>query len=341
MPAFKPRRRSRFQSLCYFVFGLGFVLFLYYYALHEPRSAPDTVAKEAASNSTLGFQKILVLSKSPSWRTRGLKAASAYTGLDIEIPVQSLPTDEFIQLWRKLGDPNGKHPGLGQAYNWIAHLDLVKYAIALDLETVLILEDDVDWDVTIKQQMQLISSAVREFTFVDDEDETPYGKSWDILWIGHSGDPLKNETRRVEFKDPSVPSKDQYTGWTKPYYNLNPGSRYVQRAVNPVGTIGYAMTKRGMKKVALWAGKGENEAYDIRLLEGCRSKDLSCIVVNPQLMHHYVPPMDFGHISEVAGVNGAGSKAEEEDFEKLMGSTPNIVQSTRCRVLFGSTCLRK
>jgi hypothetical protein len=51
----------------------------------------------------------------------------------------------------------------------------VKYAVAADYKTALILEDDVDWDVTIKDQMRLASDAVREFTFVDNEDRTPYG----------------------------------------------------------------------------------------------------------------------------------------------------------------------
>jgi hypothetical protein len=288
------------------------------------------------------FEKILVLSKEPSWRTRGLKAAAAYTGLDIQIPVQTLPTEELVQAFRQLGSPKVKHPGLGQTYNWLAHLDLVKHAVALDLETVLILEDDVDWDVTLKHQMQLISSAVREFTFVNEGNVTPYGVSWDVLWLGHSGEHTGNDTRRLVFKDPSAPSEADYTGWAKKYMrNIKPGTRVVQRGVNPIGTIGYALTRRGAKKVAKWTGKGENEAYDIRLLQGCKRKDLSCIVVNPEIMHHYVPPREFGHVSEVAEASGTGSRAEEEDFERLMGSTPNVLRSTRCWVLFGSTCLRK
>jgi hypothetical protein len=207
---------------------------------------------------------------------------------------------------------------------------------------VLILEDDADWDVTLKDQMPLISSAVRAFTLVDEKDTTPYGRSWDILWLGHSGEHTGNDTRRLEFEDPSAPLEANYTGWAKKYMSaIKPGTRVIQRGVNPVGTIGYALTRRGAKKVAKWAGKGENEAYDIRLLQGCKTKDLSCLVVNPEIMHHYVPPREFGHVSEVAEVNGGGSRAEEEDFEKLMGSTPNILSSTRCWVLFSSTCLRK
>ena len=90
-----------------------------------------------------------------------------------------------------------------------------------------------------------------------------------------------------------------------------------------------------------WAGKGQNEAYDIRLQEGCKSKELSCLIVNPEMMHHYTPPGEFGLISNVANANSKGSKAEEEEFEKVMGNTPNIAHSARCRVLFNDVCPRK
>jgi hypothetical protein len=91
----------------------------------------------------------------------------------------------------------------------------------------------------------------------------------------------------------------------------------------------------------MWPGKGENEAFDIRLMQGCKEKHLSCLTINPEVMHHYVPPTEFGHISNVAEVNGRGSEAEDEKFEKVMGNTANIVHSTRCKVLFYSTCQRK
>lgn len=288
------------------------------------------------------FQKLLVLSKGPSWRTRGLLAAADYTGLDIEIPKQPHVTDELVDAFQKMGPENVKHPLRGETLNWLAHLDLVKFVVAADLETVLIMEDDVDWDVRIKDQMRLISDAVREFTYVDSQNTTPYGLSWDILWIGHCGEHTDRDTRRIEFSDPSCPLAENYTGWSKKFLeNLAPGMRAVQRGRNPVCTFGYALTRRGAQKVLKWAGKGENEAYDIRLLQGCKSKDLSCITVNPELMHHYTPPREFGHISNVAAGNGEGSEAEEEEYEKVMGNTANIVRSARCRVLFDSTCQRK
>ena len=288
------------------------------------------------------FQKILVLSKGPSWRTRGLTAAAEHTGLDLEIPVQTLPTEEMIAAFRAIGPENVKHPLRGEAFNWLAHLDLVKYIVAQDLETALVLEDDVDWDISLRHQMHLISVAVRDFTDTPEDDLAPYGHAWDILWIGHCGERINKDTRRLEFPDPTVPLPGNYTGWAKKYMDaIAPGRRAVHRSINPVCSFGYGMTRRGAQKVLRWAGKGENEAYDIRLLEGCKGKALSCITVTPEIMHHYSPPREFGHVSNVADVNGQGSAAEEEEFEFVMGNTANIVNSTRCHVLFNSTCQRK
>lgn len=54
-------------------------------------------------------------------------------------------------------------PALGSAAAWLAHIDLLKYVISADLETAFIVEDDVDWDVRIKDQARLISDNVRAF----------------------------------------------------------------------------------------------------------------------------------------------------------------------------------
>jgi len=284
-----------------------------------------------------------VLSKGPSWRTRGLHAAAKYTGLDVTIPIQPHVTDEMIAAFQEMGSKDVPHPKqLGEARTWLSSLDLVKYMVASDLETALILEDDVDWDVSIKDQMRRVSNAVREFTLTDAEDRTPYGNAWDLLWIGHCGEPTNNDTRRLEFADPTAALPEDYIGWSRRYMGgITPGKRSVQRGVHTVCSFGIALSRRGAVKVLKWAGKGENEAYDIRLQQGCKSKDLSCLTVNPELMHHYVPPAEFGHISTVWDANLKGSKAEEFEFEHVMGDTPNILHSARCKALFNSACPRK
>lgn len=96
-----------------------------------------------------------------------------------------------------------------------------------------------------------------------------------------------------------------------------------------------------MQKVLDWAGKGQAEAYDIRLMSGCKLKQLDCVTITPEVMHHYTPTKELGYVSLVAEQDGKGSSVEEERYESSMGATENIVNSTRCEVLFNSRCLKK
>jgi len=286
-----------------------------------------------------------VLSEGPSWRIRGLKSAAIYSGIDLDIPVQPPLTEEIIDTFQKMGSPSVPHPrGRGEAKNWLSFLDIIKYIVAQDLESALILEDDVDWDVLIKNSMKLLSDAVRKFTWTSDEDRSPYGNSWDLLWIGHCAEPTRNDTRRLLYDDPSAPNPENYIPpywflWSKDYMNgLASGKRSVQRGVHTDCSFAIAFSRRGAIKVLKYAGKGEDTSFDTRLKNGCKKKDLSCLVVTPELMPHYIPPAEFGHISTVAKANEKGSRAEEEEFEHVMGSTPNILRSARCKALFESTC---
>ncbi|KAI1302649.1 hypothetical protein F5Y03DRAFT_208362 [Xylaria venustula] len=149
-------------------------------------SIPRDPPINAAANDTLGFQKILALSTGPSWRTRGLDAAAQLTGLQVTVPTQPRNPPELLDAFAKIGKEQGAATPLpGSTRAWVGHLDLLKYVITSDLETAFIVEDDVDWDVRIKEQTKLVSENVRLYTQTSPEDVTPYGTSWDVLWLGH------------------------------------------------------------------------------------------------------------------------------------------------------------
>jgi hypothetical protein len=70
--------------------------------------------------------------------------------------------------------------------------------------SALILEDDADWDVTIKSQLvefakgaQFLQGTESKNTRENSESKTnsPYGDDWDLLWLGHCG------TRNREWED--------------------------------------------------------------------------------------------------------------------------------------------
>jgi hypothetical protein len=244
-----------------------------------------------------------------------------------------------------MGPANVPHPrGRGEVKNWLSFLDIIKYIVAQNLESALILEDDVDWDVSIKNSMKLLSDAARKFTLTSKEDRSPYGHSWDLLWIGHCAEPTRNNTMRLLYDDPSAPPPEKYIAppwfpWSNQYMDgLMAGKRAVQRGQHTDCSFAIALSRRGATKVLKFAGKGEDTQFDTRLKNGCKTKDLSCLAVTPELMHHYMPPPEFGHISTVADANEKGSRVEEEEFEHIMGNTPNILRSTRCKALFDSEC---
>ena len=315
----------------------------------SPGIVVQSSPRDMAANDTLGFQKILALSKGPSWRSRGLEAAAKITNLTIEIPLQSSFTEEFVNAFMEIGPPESKHPGRGSALAWLAHLDLIKFFIASDLDTAMIMEDDVDWDTAIKEQMSLFSDAVRNFSQVDTNDPAPYGRSWDILWPGHCGELTRDSTVRLEFNDTTLGRPkplDSYVGFSEfainnaKGANIKTGYRAVQMAVFPVCSFAYALNRENAQKVLTWAGRGQDEAFDVVLNRGCRERHLNCITVNPELMHHYIPPDGYGYISSVKAGDGKGGGSEEGDFESVKGQTANIIHSARCEALFEDTCLQ-
>lgn len=50
----------------------------------------------------------------------------------------------------------------------------------------MILEDDADWDVEIKEQVVRAQDSLRKLTEPGTEDL--WGTEWDVLYLGHCGD---------------------------------------------------------------------------------------------------------------------------------------------------------
>jgi GR25 family glycosyltransferase involved in LPS biosynthesis len=309
--------------------------------LNTPHNDPPALAGAlAASNSTLGFHKILALSHTPSWRSRALLKASKHAGLDIDIPKQAQWSPELVDAFRSMGSTGMPHPKQGAALAWLAHLDLVKYFIMSDYNTALILEDDVDWDVNIKEQAVRIAEAVRTYTNVTETEVAPYGRWWDILWLGHCAEFVDIDKSHLSFSDPTVVPKEKYNGWTREHVMKIPeGQRFVQRALGPICTFGYAISRSGAAKILQHAGRGQHEAYDLQISLVCRDGTLKCISVNPEIFHQYYPLVSAGYVSEVDSANGKEGEVDKKEFDQLMGSTENIVTSTRCHVIFGKPCM--
>ncbi|KAI1342424.1 glycosyltransferase family 25 protein [Xylariaceae sp. FL0016] len=298
---------------------------------------------DSASNATLGFQNILALSPAPSWRTRGLEAAARLTGLHITVPRQPKNPDAFIHAFQSIGQETGNLiPELGSAKAWMAHLDLLKHVVANEIETALIMEDDVDWDVRIKDQMRLVWENVRKYTSNHEDEPAPDGDDWDVLWLGHCGSTIEDYLPEpLQYADGTRCRTEDYLGWSKIYVQgkLSEGYRQVQYSSQTVCTFAYAVTKSSAQKVLDLTGTGASEAFDVALEAYCRQGALRCLVINPQVFNHYEPPSEEGYVSIVHVGDSKGVSSDESSFEDRKGATVNIVRSARCAALFDDTCM--
>lgn len=226
---------------------------------------------------------------------------------------------------------------------------------------MLILEDDVDWDIHLRtKQIPIVAAAVRKLvsTQTDPPMRTDYrpelnnyyggSASWDILYLGHCGDifkPSKWNWRipRETFPDPTLPKRIEMHPYTQKFLEsleVPEDYRMVHQSIFPLCTFGFALTRaaarRLLEDVAAREPDGGTPAYDVRVLEACRDLGFRCWSANPELFHH----MDSE--SEIANVNA--NKQEDkprvgaDEHGRLRGlragKAPNIACGTRSKNFF-------
>ncbi|KAL9106382.1 MAG: hypothetical protein Q9227_008583 [Pyrenula ochraceoflavens] len=167
-----------------------------------------------ASNSTLGFSSIVALtSRTPSWRKSGLLRAASLTGLSIRPIEEPHWTPADVDAFESVRNETISR---GAAQAWMSHVNALQLFLNSTDTTTLILEDDADWDVHIKQQMADVSLHLQDHYAsptsglqIDPADlspDNPYGIStWDILWLGHCGD-LYTDHRTTDIYRAEPPS---------------------------------------------------------------------------------------------------------------------------------------
>ena len=140
------------------------------------------------ANSTLNFQQIFAINL-PSRLDRKdlLTVMATYSNISITIMpgVRSVAENAL---------PPPRTPGslrMEEYAVWRAHANVWRKVIEDELETALILEDDNDWDLNLKQQIPRIMNALEEIRMVsplDEGDGVVRGRrameQWDILYVG-------------------------------------------------------------------------------------------------------------------------------------------------------------
>ncbi|KAF4535134.1 Glycosyltransferase family 25 [Lasiodiplodia theobromae] len=360
-----------------FIFAGVTLLLLWHFHLlsaRQPVQIAETLVDGQANaniaNSTLGFQTIIAISSENAsapgaWRQRGLLAATHRTGLEVKVHQSRRIPDDELRAFMQHTSKTGESPRIGSAKAWLAHLDALKYVLAHNISTALILEDDADWDVRIRKLLApnaAVPSLVREILHDNDDDTTsdnnstlPYSLAYDILWLGHCASVKTPHSRQLDTLDDaaSLPPANSLRALADryAYTPLPDGTRSIMRSPGPTCTYAYAVTRPGAARI-LELASGGGAAFDNEVGAGCAKGEekggLRCVSVAPELFHHQrVIREDGADSSLVDGMNwGKAGEGELKTYkQKTVGKekvgtgaahdgrrfiTFNIMYSARC-----------
>ncbi|KAK0644380.1 hypothetical protein B0T16DRAFT_378419 [Cercophora newfieldiana] len=199
-------------------------------------------------NGTLGFQEVLVLNlPERTDRRDAMTLAAALSEIDVtwvdgvagkDVADKVMPDDSF-----------DKGIARGNKGSWRAHMNALQMVVRKNMTSALILEDDADWDVRLKYQLQVFAQAARAFTQPTDSRSrmttadqwrpqvlsdissaemalaemppnlqptlTPYGDDWDVLWLGHCGTEFPKKSAMAKVDDAKKETHDH--DGDKPY----------------------------------------------------------------------------------------------------------------------------
>ncbi|KAF2862114.1 glycosyltransferase family 25 protein [Piedraia hortae CBS 480.64] len=266
------------------------------------------------ANATLDFGGLFVVSGPGSPRRPYLEQAANVTGLELTIPEQTAWTDEDVRNFRSSG-LSESHILTGSVKAWLSHHVVLREFLASGLETAVIFEDDVDWDIRLKNiQIPLAQRTVRALTrTTTDQRQYPWGYTadWDLLYIGHCGDYFGDVNKPLGvghhhphdlagvphalYVDHTMPDRTDlhpYTASLLSAFKLPEFTRVVHQSVWPLCTFAYAINRNMAERILDEIAPPKEDpaknlvAFDAAILVGCRDYGLKCLSVTPELFHH-------------------------------------------------------
>ncbi|KAK1986195.1 family 25 glycosyltransferase [Colletotrichum cereale] len=229
----------------------------------------------ASANRTLGFGSIEMINLPIRQDKADAAAVQAFlSGIDINI-VEGVNGSRLGEVGMPPSSIPDTEPGLsgGEKGCWRSHANAWRSMLRANAETVLIMEDDVTWDIHVKEVMRLAASKLAvllggtsrfdigpsqstiEHAFTDPW----YSHGWDLITFGQCGDGDGGKTERIKYDDPHTNGeKSEYFG-----VGLKGGHRMIRRAGGMTCTGAYAVSARGAAKLLLRSNFDLNLPVDV------------------------------------------------------------------------------
>lgn len=220
-----------------------------------------------------------------------------------------------------------------------------------NIQSALILEDDADWDVNVKQLMLNLARGSKYLEGTENAvTRSPYGSDWDVLWMGHCGvyhDARMIQRHYITLNDPTVvPPELIGKGRRKPIL-LHPSlsanfTRTVFQATGGLCLNAYAISQRGARILLHQETQSLTEASvaDRALSRMCNEDQphgsaAKCVGSWPAIFG--------GHVGAGPTSKDSDRVVIDEGKWRKVGYTPHVVFSTRMnlRGLLGLRGARK
>ena len=283
---------------------------------------------EDLRNATLGFGNVYVINmKSRMDKLDAMKLAASLTDFRFDV----IPAVDGSQVSAKVlttdFPESDNHDG--QIGCWRSHLSFAHRIIENNLASAMIIEDDADWDVNFRSQLEHI--ALGSQTLLDTPKKgapfSPYGDGWDLIWLGHcASQPINDDFRRYLMKnDPTVTPPSHRVNWAaipdiSPYDNT---TRVMYFSKGGTCTYAYGLSYHGAQKLLKWLSMDVyGKAIDFGLHDMCSkpARNFTCLGVFPQVVGEHKSAGTASKDSDI-GLGGTASRKQ--------GFTFNIVHSTR------------
>lgn len=218
------------------------------------------------------------------------------------------------------------------------------------LTTALIIEDDSDWDVTLKgqlhefalasQSLQKTSNVVAPKNFRSRTPHappnSPYGDEWDILWLEHCGMTCRQDTPYYKRSNDStaLPVDNLPPYWSGPAVHdsvdKTPNTRIICQTRYVICTGAYAVSYNAAQKILAALSvlpsdemfpPGTSSIFDVSLGRLCENGILTCYSSFPSLIGNWRPAGSPSRNSDIQIVQNT-----EGEYQEAVSS--GIAQST-------------
>ncbi|KAK7204909.1 hypothetical protein BZA70DRAFT_166579 [Myxozyma melibiosi] len=295
-------------------------------SLFLPLLGPSRVSFEASSsslqsssshdpladiqNSTLGFGSLILLSlPSRTDRRDAVTLIADHTNITITKVIDGVRTEDIDERAYPFGPGLDKlltekyHAYLG---SWRSHMDIFRYIVENRIESALIFEDDIDWDINIKSQLTFFAQSLRMSPLrrpysTYELQHAPYGLDWDMIHFASSEirlAPPPRDKAYVTYQDPYRGDLETVNnGCTGKYFCWKPllrstdawdNKRSIVPTYNSVGLSAFAVTYRGAKRLLYYLSYKElTDTLDRSIANLFMNGDLHGWSVIPPMMSEW------------------------------------------------------